>query len=335
MEIVYGVDNLRKIKGRIIMAMGNFDGLHLAHQRIMKRTRDIALENGFKSVVFLLDPHPVKVLFPQKRLLLLSSLEERSEMLKYFQLDYLLIEKFTPEFAALSPYRFVRDYLSKKLDVAHLVVGFDYTFGKGGKGTVKHLLKWGDVFGFQVEVISAVMLNNEIVSSTKIRELLALGEVDKASCYLGYYFKRTSRVISGQGRGRQIGYPTANLDIPPDLLLPANGVYLTLVRWRNQKYFGLTNVGERPTFFSGDRVGGISVEVFLLDFDGNIYGEELTVYFLHRIREERAFQDASCLKNQIESDIRCGRELIEKKYYQLMEGDDLIPSGYPMFTKFS
>ncbi|RJX24355.1 MAG: bifunctional riboflavin kinase/FAD synthetase [Dethiobacter sp.] len=316
MELIRGVENYRADNNRLVLALGNFDGLHIAHRKIIGRTRFKAEEMGLKSAVFLLDPHPVKVLYPHKKILLLSSLQERAEILENMGINYMFIETFTKAMAILSPFKFVQNYLVNVLQVAEIIVGFDYTFGRQGKGTTYNLLEWSEIFDFHVEIISPVMVDNEVVSSSLIRGLIINGEVKKAAMYLGACFKRKGKVVHGDGRGRALGFPTANLDIPEGLLLPKNGVYLSLVSWKGQNIFGLTNIGRKPTFGSNNK---ISVEIFLLNFHEDIYAEELTVKFLCRIRDEIVFKDASFLKKQIESDVRLARKLITKEYGSLLE----------------
>lgn len=320
MKVIYNVDNYKvKSKGKnsgLVVALGNFDGIHLAHRKILEKTKDNAKRLGLKSAVFLLNPHPIRVLFPQKSFRLLSSLEERAAIIDSIGIDYLIIEQFTEEMALFSPSSFIRDYLVHSLNVAQIVVGYNYTFGYRGKGTTYTLAELSKKFGFQVEIIPPVMIGGKVISSSLIRELVARGEVQKASEYLGTFFERKGKVIHGEGRGTTLGFPTANLQIPGDLLLPANGVYLNLVKYRDKEMFALTNVGRKPTFCKGDET---HVEAFLLEFDKDIYGEELTIRFLHRIRDEIAFKDGQSLIKQIRDDLITAQKLIDQKYGHLLE----------------
>lgn len=315
MQIFQGVEKFQTFEKGLALALGNFDGLHIAHRKIIERTKLKAETGGLKSAVFLLDPHPVRVLSPQKKFLLLTSIEERAELLEKMGIDYMFVEPFTPEVADLSPYKFVRDYLVERLNVKEIVVGFDYTFGRKGSGTTLNLLKWGEYFNFNVEIIPPVMVDNEIVSSSLIRRLIINGDVKEAAKYLGGPFKRRGKVVHGDGRGQTLGFPTANLAINTELLLPKNGVYLSLVTWNDKKNFALTNVGHKPTFGFTEKV---TVENFLLDFCEDIYSKELTVNFLCRIRDELFFKDALELKKQIEADIKIAANLISE-YLCLLE----------------
>lgn len=316
MQLVYGVENYNADRQKLVLALGNFDGLHIAHRKIIKRIKEKAAEKNLPSAVFLLDPHPLKLLFPHKDLLLLSTLEERAQILKDWGLDILFVQKFTPELATLAPLKFVQKYLVNILQVAEVIIGFDYTFGSQGKGTADDLLRWSKNFDFKVEIVPPVKRGKEVVSSSLIRDLLHKGEVKKAADYLGFWFTRRGKVVHGEGRGGKLGFPTANLDIPQDLLLPAHGVYLSLVCWQDREMFGLTNIGVKPTFST---VKKTAVEVFLLDFDKNIYGEEISVKFLCKIRDEVAFKDADSLRKQIALDVNFARNLIGKKYEDLRE----------------
>jgi riboflavin kinase/FMN adenylyltransferase len=315
MKIIYNVENYNG-KGRLVVALGNFDGIHLAHRKILEETKTSAKKLGLKSAVLLLNPHPVQLLFPERSFQLLSSLEDRAEILADLGMDYLIVEQFTEHIARLSPYNFVRNYLAHTLNVARVVVGYDYTFGHRGKGTTYTLMELGKKFGFEVEIIPPVMIGGKVISSSLIRELVTRGEVEKASEYLGAFFERKGKVIHGEGRGATLGFPTANLEISADFLLPANGVYLNLVRFRDKELFALTNVGKKPTFCTDNKT---HIEVFLLDFNKDIYGEELTVRFLHRIRDEIAFKDSQLLIKQIERDLLKAQILIDRKYGYLLE----------------
>jgi riboflavin kinase/FMN adenylyltransferase len=315
MKIIYNVENYNG-KGRLVVALGNFDGIHLAHRKILEETKTSAKKLGLKSAVLLLNPHPVQLLFPERSFQLLSSLEDRAEILADLGMDYLIVEQFTEHIARLSPYNFVRNYLAHTLNVARVVVGYDYTFGHRGKGTTYTLMELGKKFGFEVGIIPPVMIGGKVISSSLIRELVTRGEVEKASEYLGAFFERKGKVIHGEGRGATLGFPTANLEISADFLLPANGVYLNLVRFRDKELFALTNVGKKPTFCTDNKT---HIEVFLLDFNKDIYGEELTVRFLHRIRDEIAFKDSQLLIKQIKRDLLKAQILIDRKYGYLLE----------------
>ncbi len=320
-----------KNDGETVLALGNFDGLHLAHREIIARTRQNALKRDGRSVVFLLDPHPVKVLYPDRSFKLLTTLDEKLDKIRCLGIDYAVVESFTENISAMPPFYFAQNYLTRALRASKVIVGFDYTFGRKGKGTVNHLLKWGDDLGFEAESVSPIMYNNYVVSSSLVRELLIKGEVEQATQILGYFYNRTGRVVHGDGRGKKIGFPTANLEIPEGLLLPGRGVYLSLISRGREKKFALTNIGIKPTFCQDRKT---TAEVFILDFQGNIYDEELTIYFLHKIRDEQAFENVSQFTKQVELDIQSARELIKNKYHLLLNQGDGIDCC-PMFTKLT
>lgn len=311
MEIINGAINYKHHNNKLFLALGNFDGLHLAHRCIVNRSVDLAKEYGGKSAVFLFDPHPVTRLYKKKDFLLLSSVQHRGEMMEELGVDYLIIEQFDESIASLPPYRFVADYLVKLLHVSGVVIGFDYTFGKRGRGTAAHLLRWGEKFGFEVDVVPPVIVDGEVVSSSLIRNLLAGGEVKKAAKLLGCNFKLRGQVVYGEGRGKTLGFPTANMQLQDGLLLPARGVYLCSTSIDGVKYFALASIGSKPTFHRQNKV---FVEVYLIDYEGDLYGMELTVEFLHRIREEAVFSGAESLTEQMRLDLRQGRELIRQEY---------------------
>ena len=316
MRIIYGKENYQHKNNKLFIALGNFDGLHLAHRSIIRRACLLAQQNKEKSAVFLFDPHPVTKLYSRKDFLLISSVKRRSEILEELGVDFLIVEEFNEKIASLSPFHFVVDYLVNTFRVGGVVVGFDYTFGNRGRGTAAHLLKWGEKFNFIVEVVPPVIIGDEVVSSSLIRELLARGEVKNAAQYLGTNFKISGLVVRGEGRGKILGFPTANLQIQDGLLLPANGVYLCSIAYGGKRHFALTNIGSKPTFHPGN---AIVVEVYLIDFCGDLYGEELTVEFLHRIRKEAVFSGANSLKEQIHIDLKRAKELIQHEYSRMAD----------------
>jgi len=317
METIYGAKNFSLLQNRseLVIALGNFDGLHLAHKEIIGRAIEMAAAKGLKSAVFFLEPHPVKVLFPESDLLLLSTVAQRTKILEEWGLDYIVVEDFNTEFSMLPPVNFARDYLAGYLNAACVVVGYNYSFGSQGRGTPLELLGWGEEFGYGVEIVPPVMISGEVVSSSLIRGLISSGDVSEASLFLGDYFSRTGRIVHGEGRGRHLGYPTANLQFLPDLLLPAGGVYLALAEFGEQKYFSLTNIGKKPTFSRSEEV---VIEAYLLDFSGDIYDKELTLKFLQRIRKEKSFSGAELLVKQIDADVKFARDLIAKQYKDLL-----------------
>ncbi len=293
-----------------IMALGNFDGVHLGHRFIIEEAVRQARSKGKKSSVLLLDPHPLQGLGIEKGSFFLSTTPDKCTIFNSMDLDTVIIEEFTKSFASLSPESFVRDYLVGKYQVSGVVVGFNYSFGCRGAGKTSDLVRFGKEYGFSVTVKEAYTYKGVIVSSSLIRERLLSGDVEEAAALLGYPYHVKGKVVNGSKRGRTMGFPTANLDISPEILLPKKGVYLTKTRYLGQTLFALTNVGFKPTF-SGET---LSVEIHLLDFSNNLYGEELSVEFLHRMRDERPFTSTKELKEQIIKDINQGETIIRDKY---------------------
>ncbi|NLM51805.1 MAG: bifunctional riboflavin kinase/FAD synthetase [Firmicutes bacterium] len=319
MQIIDGIAALKKHhSGQICLALGNFDGVHLGHQKILQATIALAKAKGKKSAVLLFVPHPLTVLFPQHAPKLLLPLEDRIAFLGKVGIDYVIIHPFTKEFAVITPESFVQQVLAAELNVAAVVVGFDYSFGHRGKGTPSDLVKLSKKYGFCVQVIEPVKVDNEIVGSSAIRAYLAQGLVQDVQRLLGYTYFLRGIVVHGDGRGRKLGFPTANLQVNEQIMLPAHGVYLTQVVAGDMKAWALTNIGRRPTFHKKDT----TVEIHLLDQNKNLYQKELIVYFLHRMREEKAFQNAAELVQQICQDVQKAQHLIRS---YTAEGKDFSP----------
>lgn len=307
MEIIHGIESFHLChQDQVYLALGNFDGVHCGHQAIIRTTVALAREHHKKSAVLIFFPHPLSILKPEKDTKLLNTTADRIRMLGEAGIDYVIIHPFSCEFAAISPQQFVTEILQRQLSVAGVVVGYDYSFGSRGTGKPADLQMLASDLGFSVQVVGRISILDEPVSSTAIRQLLQQGNVEKANIMLGYPYFLRGKVIHGDGRGRTLGFPTANLQLPSELILPANGVYLTQVKVNEEKYWALTNVGMRPTF----KKDAVSVEVYLFDTEKNLYDQELFVYFLQKIREEMSFPDVAALVAQIQADVRQAKSLI-------------------------
>ena len=281
------------------VTIGTFDGVHVGHRRIIEATVQKARDCGGQSVVISFDPHPQHVLRPQQPLALLTRTDEKAALLVEMGTDALLVLPFTHDLAALSPEAFVRDLLVKRLGVCHLVVGFDHAFGRGREGHHDNLARLGKRYGFDVTVIAPVTVDGEPVSSTRIRQTLAQGRVEEAGRLLGRPFSLRGPVVKGEGLGRKLGFPTANLGLDAvQLDLLADGVYAAKVQYGGQSFSGMANVGSRPSV--PGRTKG--VEVHLFDFDGDLYGQTLGVQFIGRIRDERKFDSMEVLVAQMRRD---------------------------------
>lgn len=311
MEILTSYQGLRHTHQRVCVGLGNFDGVHLGHQQLIKRLVEYARENQGTSVVFTFEPHPAMVLRPESAPPLLLSPELKQRLIAGFGVDLLLAVPFTREFAALEPEAFVRDILCAELGVTAVFVGYNYTFGHQGKGTAEMLRELGARYGFTVEVIPPVMVDNQPVSSTLIRSLIAAGKVEEASRYLGYYPVFAGTVVGGAKRGSELGFPTANLEVEDWILVPADGVYVVKAMVDGDVFLGVANVGVCPTF-TFNQPAKRRVEVFLLDFHGDLYGKRLEISFTRRLREERRFGSAAELVEQIRKDVAAARALAEQ-----------------------
>ncbi|HAF29055.1 MAG TPA: riboflavin biosynthesis protein RibF [Bacteroidales bacterium] len=285
-----------------ILTIGVFDGVHLGHQRVLDRLKEIALEKGGESVIVTLWPHPRLVLDKDVELLrLLNNIEEKKYLLSKTNVDHLIIIPFTKEFSQLSACDFIEEYLVKKIKVKHLVVGFNHQFGKDRKAGFEFLNDCAQKYGFSIERLDAKLVNDDKVSSTKIREFLMKGDLDIANKYLGYEYFISGNVVEGNQIGRKIGFPTANIKIPePYKQVPKDGVYAVRVQLNSDSYFGMLNIGSRPTI--EPQPGLKNIEVHILNFDQKIYNQTITVSFVKRIRDEKKFNGIEELTNQLSLD---------------------------------
>ena len=291
-----------------IATLGTFDGLHLGHVSILGRLLDRQRERPqARTLVISFDPHPRTVLQPDSALPLLHTLEEKIDGLDRLGIDALLILPFTQEFSRLSSQDFIHDILVEALHIKTLVVGYDHRFGRNRTGDFSELYAAARQLGFEVEEIPAHQIDESSVSSTKIRSALHLGDVQGAARLLGYRYSLRAEVVPGNQRGRDLGFPTANLYLPDSRkLVPLFGVYAVWVESPGGRWPGMMNIGYRPTF--GD--GGLSMEVHLIDFAGDLYGQTLRVEFVNRIRAEKKFRSADELVAQLHSDREAALRLL-------------------------
>jgi len=299
MKVYYQFNSLPVIKNAIV-TQGTFDGVHAAHQVILKRLKQLAkLQNG-ETVVMTFDPHPRMVLYPNNHgLNLLHTLDEKIDALDKEGIDHLIVIPFTKEFSRLSSLQFIRDIIVNKIGVNTLVIGYDHRFGKNREGTFEHLKEFSGLYGFEVEEIPEQDIEEVAVSSTRIRKSLTEGNVQLANKYLGYKYAITGTVQQGKQLGRTIGFPTANMDINDPLkLIPADGVYAVQVVFNNNMYGGMLNAGYRPTVNGKTH----SIEVHLFDFNQDIYNLQIEIRYVDKLRDEMKFDGLTELKNQLEKD---------------------------------
>ncbi len=301
------------------VAIGNFDGVHLGHRRLLQATVAAAERLAGDAVVLTFDPHPAQVLAPDKAPPRISSKRRKMELLAVHGISVCVVEPFTRELASLSPESFLQGILVDIFGAQHIVVGYDFTYGHRRAGTTESLRAFGAAHGIGVEIIDPVQADSEVVSSTRIRALVRAGDVATVRTLLGRHVDIDGEVVRGAGRGRQIGIPTANIRPDSDLLLK-EGVYAVYVclldepasgdavdTGLSQRLLGVANLGKNPTFVDQ---GGLSLEVHLLDFDADLYGRPMRISFVERLRGEKRFDGRDALVRQIQADIARAREVL-------------------------
>ncbi len=302
MQVVKNCAKLDKEYNKILVGLGNFDGVHLGHQKLIREMVKQARQQQVKSAVLTFVPHPAKVLFPEQQMQNILNEEAKETLIAQLGVDLLIKLDFDLNLAHTTPEDFIKQILVEKLNIGGVYVGYNYNFGCGGKGNPATLKALGKIFGYKVQIIPPVVIAGEVVSSSLIRKMLIEGALDKAKQYLGYAPFVAGEVIPGDRRGRKMGVPTANIDTPQGLLLPAAGVYSVDVLVGEQVYRGVANVGFRPTFkqkASSPKV----LEVHLLDYSGNLYGYRVRVVFKQYLRPELEFYTQEALQKQIGRDI--------------------------------
>lgn len=283
-----------------VATIGNFDGQHIGHQALIKAVVDLAQRCNGTAVVITFDPHPAAVLAPEMPLRFLASQEEKFEFFKNLGVQEVVVLAFTPSLAALSPDDFVRQVLVEGLGVRDLFVGSNFVFGKNRRGTIDDLVRMGRQYGFEVHPFAPILLDGEVVSSTRVRHLIQQGNMKDAARCLGRPYRLSGEVVPGEGRGAALGCPTANIRIPADRVIPPDGVYVTTTDVHGQMVPSVSYIGRRPTFDGHERV----LEVHLFDSpDSSLYGQRLRVNFLARIRGDQKFDSVEALRAQIERDL--------------------------------
>lgn len=315
MEIVAGTNKLSRALVRPVLTIGNFDGIHLGHRAIMQTAIDRARSLDGESVVLTFDPHPRKVLQPDRAPSLLTTREQKLEALEAIGIDVTILQPFDLEFSKITAEDFVRRIVFEHIRPVEVFVGYDFHFGRDRHGSMAALSEIGAKLGFSVTVIPEFRINDLDVNSTRIRELLAAGDVEEAEVLLGRPFSLRSLVLEGDRRGRTLGFPTANLG-PENEILPAVGVYAGELRvlpkggpiGKGETHRAVINVGRRPTFFESGR---LLAEAHLLDFAGDLYGLPVELSFQYRLRAEQKFSGPEELKVQIAADIELAREKLD------------------------
>ncbi|MDD4548276.1 MAG: bifunctional riboflavin kinase/FAD synthetase [Syntrophomonadaceae bacterium] len=307
MEIVKEINNFKPSNRPLYLALGNFDGVHKGHKKIITELVEKAKKNGAIAAALIFDPHPAKVLNPDKAPKLLVNSERKAELLKELGLDILIYHTFNKDISKCSPEDFVKKILLDNLKVKEVFVGFNYSFGYKGAGNPALLEELGDKFNYKVNIIPPVKVNGEIASSSLVRQALDAGEVEKAFSMLGYYPMLEGIVIEGEHRGATIGFPTANLGVNPDFNIPAKGVYAAKAQLEDEFFNCVVNIGTKPTFHKDYP---ISIESHFLNFTRDIYSKSVKLYFIQKLRNQKRFESIEELTDQIKLDCVMAEKII-------------------------
>ena len=286
-------------QGETLLTIGVFDGVHAGHRYLLKKLQQRAAEKNLLSGVVTFSPHPQSVLHPHNQLPWLSSLEDRVGAFRELGVNIVAVITFTTKLGQLSAQEFIA-LVKKHLKMRGIIVGHDFALGQGREGNINLLRALGRKMEFSVEVIPPFTINGEVVSSTIIRQALAQGDMKKVERLMGRYFYLGGKVITSDKRGRVLGFPTANLAVKPKQALPGNGIYATIAQVDGKQFPSATNIGIRPTFGEGEK----TVETHLLNYKGDLYGKDMRLEFVQKLRDEQRFPSSEELKAQIEKDVR-------------------------------
>ncbi len=307
MVTVQSISNYDK-KHFTAITIGTFDGVHIGHRKILDRLIKNAKMLGLKSTVLTFFPHPRMVLQKDTNIQLLNTMEEKQQILQEIGLDYLIVHPFTRTFSRMSATQFVRDILVNELRAKKIIIGYDHRFGRNRNANINDLIAFGNVLDFEVEEIPAQEVDDVSVSSTKIRKALQEGDITTANTYLGYEYLLTGTVKKGKGLGRQLQFPTANLQISESYkLIPKNGVYVVYSLLAGTKVYGMMNIGFNPTVDGTSK----SVEIHYFNYQGDLYNQKMQVAITNRIRDEHKFDSLEALKDQLEKDRKTSLALID------------------------
>ncbi|WP_320174630.1 bifunctional riboflavin kinase/FAD synthetase [Maridesulfovibrio sp.] len=322
MIIAKSIDEIVKPEQGACVTIGNFDGVHKGHQKLISSTCEKARANGLASVVVTFDPHPLRVLVNSKTPPFITLTSQKLELIALHKPDIILALNFTKEMAALSPEEFIQQYLIDPLGMKEMVVGYDYALGKGRSGNYETIVNLGKKHDYKVERLDPVIINDAVVSSSRIRDMVSEGNVWDVRPLLGRFYQVRGEVVHGMNRGgRLLGFPTANIKLE-DELFPKKGVYAIRVEVEGKVLPGVANIGKNPTF--GNEA--LSVEAHILDFSSDIYGKDIRVHFIQRIRSEKKFNGLDELKERISIDIGLAREILSYPESQVRPGLHLSES---------
>ena len=286
-----------KLSKATIATIGTFDGIHIGHQKILNSLARFAKENSLKSVVITFDPHPRKIINKKNSIELINTIEEKKEKLKTLGIDYLIVQKFDEKFSETEANKFV-EILKNNINIEKLIVGYDHRFGKNRNADINDLKKYGKELNFEVIEIDALEIEEVNISSTKIRSAIQDGNIRLANSYLGYNFFLSGKVVKGHSRGKELGFPTANLKIDEDKIIPKNGVFLVKSKIDHQDIYGMMNIGYNPTFNNKSK----KIETHFFKLNKNLYGKIIKIELLEYIREEKRFETVDDLIQRLKLD---------------------------------
>lgn len=305
MQVFHGIQTVqRKLKNPAI-TIGNFDGVHKGHQALFQKVKQLAEKLNGDSVVMTFDPHPLEVLFPQKIPSFLTSHLKKLELIERCGIDATIVVPFDHEFSRMSAREFVETVLVEKIGIKAIIVGYDYRFGHSREGNIDFLRQLGEQHGFMVETVSGISVDDTVVSSTAIRQMIINGDIREANKLLGRFFEVSGTVVPGRKRGTGLGFPTANIQMP-SITSPKTGVYAVEAEVDGKIYGGAANLGYNPTFGEND----LSLEAHLFDLDRELYGKQITVWFIDRLRDEKRFSSVDELAEQIAKDVAKAKKIL-------------------------
>ena len=307
MKIFRHIEDQGLLVSGTVATMGNFDGIHLGHQTLVRNTVEESQRLGYPSTVLTFEPHPLKVLAPERAPALILSYEDKMALLQSLGVDIVVAQRFDLQFASIAADEFVCRFLVDRLKIKKLWVGRDLRFGQGRKGGTDNLLRLAPGAGFEVGVLDPILLDGIRISSSRIRQLVEEGRVDEVRPMLGRYHFVSGRIVRGHRRGQKLGFPTANIATETECV-PLKGIYATLIQVKDKQWLSVSSVGVNPTFGDGPR----TVESFILDFDGDIYGERVKLAFVQRIRNEKKFVLVKDLIGQMDEDVKRAKALLKE-----------------------
>ena len=307
MEVFRDIEDFHRPELKTVVTMGNFDGIHLGHQALVGNAVAEAKQWRTKSVVFTFEPHPLKLLAPERAPRMIVNHQDKIDMLQALGVAAIIVQTFDRRFASIEAEDFVRRYLLECLNLSKIWLGRDLRFGRARQGDAEDLIRWGSELGFGVGIVEPILVQGKRISSSRIRQLIEQGRVDEVRPMLGRYHFISGMVVSGHRRGRNMGFPTANLAATTELL-PQDGIYATILELQNHHWLSVSSVGHNPTFEKGSR----TVEAHILDFTQDIYGEPVKLSFVQRIREERKFAQIEDLVTQMHEDVQAARAIFDQ-----------------------